>query len=174
MNHHEMAIVQHGMMKIKSKIIQSISKFIHLSSITINHQRNLNIQNCLFKFEMYSIVTIHRNFNYNEVLSQRDHQMIISLCYLFDKINYQSVRLILRNRMDILSKHIFVTSLNNEKLLPSNTKHNQTVFEELNEHAKIRENLILSIGNLSINTIDQMKFQLSRLVQLIRTTNQIT
>ncbi len=46
--------------------------------------------------------------------------------------------------------------------------------EQLNEHAKIRESLMMLVNHLSINTSDDVKFQSSILATLTAATNQLT
>jgi len=43
-----------------------------------------------------------------------------------------------------------------------------------NQHASIRENLIVYLVNLSVNTFDDIKFQSSILSQLTKSNNELT
>jgi len=46
--------------------------------------------------------------------------------------------------------------------------------EQINQHAHVREYLMMFINNLSINTPDDVLFQASILSKLTETTNQLT
>ena len=48
------------------------------------------------------------------------------------------------------------------------------VYEQLNQHANVREYLLICMNNLSIDTPDDIKFQASILTTLTKTTNQLT
>jgi len=115
------------------------------------------------------IITIHGNSDLMKTHS------IISICHFFDEINDQSIQSILQSRNDISPTSISVTSLNNEKLARTNNSlHEYSDFDQLDEHASIRENFIISISNLSVNTIDEIRDQSCLLSQLTKTTNQLT
>jgi hypothetical protein len=48
------------------------------------------------------------------------------------------------------------------------------LYEELNQHANAREYLMMIVNNLSISTLNDVKFQGSILSKLTQTGNQLT
>jgi len=78
----------------------------------------------------------------------------------------------------IPSVDISITSLNNEIIQMVRNLSDDVVvkesFEQLNQHANAREYLMILVNNLSIYTLDDVKFQGSILTKLTQAGNQLT
>ncbi len=78
----------------------------------------------------------------------------------------------------IPSVDISITSLNNEIInMVRNLSDDAVVkesYEQLNQHANAREYLMILVNNLSIYTLNDVKFQGSILAKLTQAGNQLT
>jgi len=135
--------------------------------------------NCLTKFNLSSI-SIEANFQLNNNLFSTGNQntvsqLITSLSLQLNQINQQNIDKAVSSGIPIST--ISISSLTTQSQ-PTNSSLNQSALiefeKELNSQSSTREYLISFTRNLQITTVKSIELQSSSLVQLTKSTNQLT
>jgi len=135
--------------------------------------------NCLTKFNLSSIsVRTDSQLNTN-LLSTRNQntvsQLLTSFSQQFNQINQQNIDKAVSSGIPLST--ISISSLTTQNQ-PTNSSLNQSALiefeKELNSQSSTREYLISFTGTLLITTVKSIELQSSSLVQLTKSTNQLT
>jgi len=135
--------------------------------------------NCLTKFNLSSIsIEADSQLNTNLLSTGNQNtvsQLLTSFSQQFNQINQQNIDKAVSSGIPLST--ISISSLTTQNQ-PTNSSFNQsalTEFEkELNSQSSTREYLISFTRNLQITTSNSIKLQSSSLVQLTKSTNQLT
>ena len=119
---------------------------------------------CVTEFDL-TPVTITSNSSLIDVLFEEKSNIELNIIPLSELLNEIS-----RNTAD----EIFVTPFHSD--LSNSIKNSSNVFNitTLNQHANIREELMMIISNLSLTTFNDVKLQSSMISILTKTTNHLT
>ena len=135
--------------------------------------------NCLTKFNLSSIsIEADSQLNTNLLSTGNQNtvsQLLTSFSQQFNQINQQNIDKAVSSGIPLST--ISISSLTTQSQ-PTNSSFNQSALiefeKELNSQSSTREYLISFTQNLQITTSNSIKLQSSSLVQLTRSTNQLT
>jgi len=135
--------------------------------------------NCLTKFNLSSIsVRTDSQLNTNLLSTGNQNvvsQLLTSFSQQFNQINQQNIDKAVSSGIPL--SIISISSLTTQSQ-PTNSSFNQSALvefeKELNSQSSTREYLISFTQNLQITTSNSIKLQSSSLVQLTKSTNQLT
>ena len=135
--------------------------------------------NCLTKFNLSSIsVATDYQLNTNLLSTGNQNtvsQLLTSFSQQFNQINQQNIDKAVSNGIPLST--ISISSLTTQNQ-PTNSSFNQSALiefeKELNSQSETREYLISFTRNLQITTSNSIKLQSSSLVQLTKSTNELT
>jgi len=135
--------------------------------------------NCLTKFNLSSIsVGADSQLNTNLLSTGNQNvvsQLLTSFSQQFNQINQQNIDKAVSSGIPL--SIISISSLTTQSQ-PTNSSFNQSALiefeKELNSQSSTREYLISFTQNLQITTSNSIKLQSSSLVQLTKSTNQLT
>ena len=135
--------------------------------------------NCLTKFNLSSIsVRTDSQLNTNLLSTGNQNtvsQLLTSFSQQFNQINQQNIDKAVSSGIPLST--ISISSLTTQSQ-PTNSSFNQSALiefeKELNSQSSTREYLISFTQNLQITTSNSIKLQSSSLVQLTKSTNQLT
>jgi len=135
--------------------------------------------NCLTKFNLSSIsIEADSQLNTNLLSTGNQNtvsQLLTSFSQQFNQINQQNIDKAVSSGIPL--SIISISSLTTQSQ-PTNSSFNQSALvefeKELNSQSSTREYLISFTQNLQITTSNSIKLQSSSLVQLTKSTNQLT
>jgi len=135
--------------------------------------------NCLTKFNLSSIsVETDSQLNTNLLATGNQNtvsQLLTSFSQKFNQINEENIDKAVSSGIPLST--ISISSLTTQNQ-PTNSSFNQSALiefnKELNSQSSTREYLISFTQNLQITTSNSIKLQSSSLVQLTKSTNQLT